>query len=178
MKKAVFLDRDGTVIRDMVYLNDPNQIYFFDESYAALSMLHNAGYLLILVTNQSGVARGLVQIENLHKINEIVVDTYAKHNIPIAAVYYCPHPVDGGCSCRKPKPGMLLDAAKKFDIDLKNSWMVGDRLTDVDAGLAAGCRSVLLTEAHPEKMPTGAFVTVNVLEAATVILKESNPLIA
>jgi D-glycero-D-manno-heptose 1,7-bisphosphate phosphatase len=176
MRKAVFLDRDGTIIRDMIYLNDPEKIEVFAESYPALKMLHDRGYLIILVTNQSGVARGFVQLENLHKINQLIGEDFKNHDTVITDVFYCPHPVDGGCECRKPNTGMLKDAARRHGIDLKLSWMIGDRMTDVEAGRRAGCRSILLqNETTPpidQQWSAPEIICRDVLEAAELIISE------
>jgi D-glycero-D-manno-heptose 1,7-bisphosphate phosphatase len=180
MKKAVFLDRDGTIIKDMIYLNDKNQIETFTESYPALELLHSAGYVIILITNQSGVARGLVQIENLEEINALIIEDFGKQKILISGAYYCPHPVDGGCECRKPNAGMLKKAAQEHGIDLTVSWMVGDRMSDVEAGRRAGCRSILLQNGTTPMIDEGfakpTKVCANVLEAAQFILKNQNAL--
>ncbi|MCC6278290.1 MAG: HAD-IIIA family hydrolase, partial [Oligoflexia bacterium] len=137
--------------------------------------LNQAGFLVILATNQSGVARGLVQESNLKKINEIIIKDFKSHGATIHDVYYCPHPVDGGCSCRKPNAGMLEQAAKKHDIDLKKSWMVGDRMTDVECGRRASCRSVLLQNNETPPIDPAfdppEHVTENILTAAQLILK-------
>jgi D-glycero-D-manno-heptose 1,7-bisphosphate phosphatase len=175
-KKAVFLDRDGTIIRDMIYLNDPTKIEVFKESYPALKLLHDNGYLIVLVTNQSGVARGVVQLENLHKINDLISEDFGRRETVISAVYYCPHPVDGGCECRKPNAGMLKEAAIKYEIDLSVSWMIGDRMTDVECGRRAGCRgSILLqNETTPPIDPNFEkpnIVCRDVLDAAELILR-------
>lgn len=178
MKKAVFLDRDGTIIRDMIYLNDPAQIEVFKESYPALKLLHDAGFLIILATNQSGVARGVVDEKNLHQINALITQDFKDKETLITEVYYCPHPVDGGCECRKPNAGMLKTAAEKYHIDLAQSWMVGDRMSDVEAGRRAGCRgSILLqNETTPPPDPNyekSSIVCHDVLEAAHLILNKS-----
>jgi D-glycero-D-manno-heptose 1,7-bisphosphate phosphatase len=175
--KAVFLDRDGTVIRDSIYLNDPAGIETFKESYPALELLHKHGFLIFLVTNQSGVARGLVQEENVKIINDIIIKDFTDRKSPITAAYYCPHPVDGGCLCRKPNSGMLETAAKEYNIDLKQSWMVGDRMSDVEAGRRAGSRGILLqNETTPpiEKLYAAPeIICSDVLDAAKLIIRES-----
>ncbi len=172
MKKAVFLDRDGTIIRDMVYLNDPAAIDVFTESYEAIKLLNQAGYVIILVTNQSGVARGIVQEPILKQINQIIVDDFRKNGAEILDVYYCAESVDSNHANRKPNPGMLLDAAEKHQIDLKQSWMVGDRMTDVDAGLRAGCKSILLQNSTTPKFEISETLVVasEMLDAARIIL--------
>src|SRR6185312_1891801 len=118
MKKAVFLDRDGTVIRDMVYLNDPSKIEIFPESYEAISLMNSAGFMVILVTNQSGVAKGIVQVENILKIHEILRATFEKKAAVIHDAFYAPFAADSDHFHRKPNPGMLMEAAQKYGIDL------------------------------------------------------------
>jgi D-glycero-D-manno-heptose 1,7-bisphosphate phosphatase len=176
MAKAAFLDRDGTIIRDMVYLNDPAKIEVFKESYEAIKLLNKNGFLVILATNQSGVARGIVDETVLRKINAIIAEDFKNHGAVITDTYYCPHPVDGGCQCRKPNPGMLVQAAKKYGIELDKSWMVGDRMTDVVAGLGAGCGSILLqNETTPPidpAYPKPEIICQNILTAAQLIVKK------
>lgn len=178
MKKAVFLDRDGTIIKDMIYLNDPEKIFVFPEAYEAITILNKAGYLIILATNQSGVARGIVKEENLKLINQMIIDDFKKRDALIHDVYYCAEAVDSGSFHRKPSPGMLLEAAKKYDIDLKKSWMVGDRMTDVEAGRRAGCRSILLkNETTPPiegDFEAAENILHDILEAARFILKRGD----
>jgi len=176
MKKAVFLDRDGTVIIDRVYLNDPKGISVYPESYDALQLLHTEGYLIFLVTNQSGVARGFVQEENVKIINSMIIEDFASKGSLISGAYYCPHPVDGGCECRKPNPGMLKAAALEHGVDLKKSWMVGDRMSDVEAGRRAGTKSILLLNETTPPIDGGfddaEFSRENILEAAKLIVIE------
>ena len=136
-------------------------------------MLNDQGFLVILSTNQSGVARGVVVEENLIKINELIIEDFKNHGVTITAAYYCPHPVDGGCECRKPNSGMLKTAAAKYSIDLKDSWMVGDRMTDVEAGRRAGCRTILLKiQATPPIDPAYVkpeIICSDILDAAKII---------
>jgi D-glycero-D-manno-heptose 1,7-bisphosphate phosphatase len=176
--KAVFLDRDGTIIIDHIYLNDPNRIDVFEESYPALELLHQKGYLIFIVTNQSGVARGFVQEENVKKINEIIIADFKEKKSLITAAYYCPHHVDGGCICRKPNPGMLQLAAQTYNVDLKKSWMVGDRMSDVEAGRRGGARGILLqnktTPPIDNLYDKPEFICSDVLEAAKLIIKNDN----
>lgn len=177
MKKAVFLDRDGTIMIDKVYLNDPAGIEVYKESYPALNLLHKEGFLIFLVTNQSGVARGIVQEENVKRINNVIIEDFKNRGTGISAAYYCPHPVDGGCACRKPNPGMLENGAKEFGVDLKQSWMIGDRMTDVEAGRRAGARSILLqnktTPPIEGAFAVAEFICNNVLDAANLIIEKT-----
>lgn len=177
-KKTVFLDRDGTLIIDKIYLNDPDQIVYLPGVFEALGRLRDAGYQFIMVTNQSGVARGIVSLENLEEIHRRMRVAFAEHGIEFRAIYYAPYAVDSNHPLRKPAPGMLLKGAEECEADLKSSWMIGDRLSDVVAGHRAGCRSVLLTgveqpdsaaaaEAQPE------FVVDTLMQAADKILSVS-----
>jgi D-glycero-D-manno-heptose 1,7-bisphosphate phosphatase len=142
--KTVFFDRDGTLIIDKIYLNDPEQITYLPGVFEALQELRDAGYKFVVVTNQSGVARGIVTIENLHEIHRRIEVEFAKHGITFAGFYYAPYSVESNHELRKPNPGMLLAAENDHGIDLTRSWMIGDRGSDVVAGHRAGCRTILL----------------------------------
>ena len=177
MNKGVFLDRDGTVIRDVVYLNDPKRIEIFPESYEAIKKLNENGFLVFLVTNQSGVARGYVTEDMVKHINKLLVDEFKSKGALISDCSYCPHPVDGGCECRKPNAGMIKELASKHDVNLSNSWMVGDRMSDVVAGLNAGCRSILLqndlTPPIDTQFAPAETIKKDILETAQFILAET-----
>ena len=143
-RKAIFFDRDGTLIIDKVYLNDPEQIEYLPGVEDALTKLRDAGYTFVIVTNQSGVPRGLVTIENLDEIHRRIVKKFAAVNISFAGIYYAAHSVESNHYLRKPNPGMLQTAAEDLGLDLEQSWIVGDRMSDAEAGTRAGCRSVLI----------------------------------
>ncbi len=144
MKKAILLDRDGTIIEDKIYLNDPEQIVYLPNVFEALRKLRDQGFVFAIATNQSGVARGIVQIHNLDEIHRRIQAEFSRHGIDILKFYSAPFMTDTNHPLRKPNPGMLLEAAREFGIDLSQSWMIGDRMTDVEAGHRAGCRCVLL----------------------------------
>lgn len=151
MNKAVFIDRDGTLIRDVPYNANPALIEFLPDAIETLSVLKKNKFLLILISNQSGVARGFFSVEQLEEMHDVIQQTLSNFNVKLNAIYYCPHHPEGKikeyaieCKCRKPKPGLILKAATKYNIDLNNSWMVGDILNDVEAGNAAGCKTILL----------------------------------
>ena len=151
MNKAVFLDKDGTLIHDFPYNVDPEKIVLQHNLITGLKHLQENGYTLILITNQAGIAYGYFKPEALLLVEEKIKTILNKHGIILSGFYYCPHHIDGSielynidCDCRKPKPGMLLKAAGDFNIDLKNSWMIGDILNDIEAGNKAGCRSILI----------------------------------
>lgn len=174
LKKTVFFDRDGTLIIDKVYLNDPEQIVYLEGVFQALKELRDAGFQFVVVTNQSGVARGLVTLDNLHEIHRRIAAEFAQHDIQFAGFYYAPYSVESNHEMRKPNPGMLLAAHEEHGIDFSRSWMVGDRGSDVVAGNRAGCRTVLLdgiesAETIAEIKP--GCVAHTILEAARFILK-------
>lgn len=175
-KKVVFLDRDGTIIEDKIYLNDPKQIVYLPNVFEALKLLHADGYEFVIVTNQSGIPRGLVQEENLNEIHRIIEADYAKHDVPILGFYWAPHLPDSDHPLRKPDVGML-DAAEKDHgpIDFAASWMIGDRMTDVECGHRKGCKSIFLTITEdPADSPfkKAEFETDDLLEATKFILKK------
>lgn len=144
MRAAVFLDRDGTIIEDEGYLADASKIRFVPGALAALRAFRERGFLLVVISNQAGIARGLITPAQHAEIDGRVKALLAAEGVPLDAAYYCAHMPGDGCACRKPEPGMLLQAARDLDIELARSFMVGDKLSDVAAGHAAGCRTALL----------------------------------
>ncbi len=150
-RRAVFLDKDGTLIEDVPYNVDPQKIRLAPGAMEGLTALHESGYALIVVSNQSGVARGLFPERALCEVEHALRRQLAEFGVPLAGFYYCPHHPHGSvlpyaiaCRCRKPAPGMLRRAAVDLGIDLAESWMVGDILDDIEAGRRAGCRTVLI----------------------------------
>ena len=141
MIPAVFLDKDGTLVVDVPYNVDPARIELAPFARDAAQALHAAGYALVVVTNQSGIARGLFDAKALLPVKARLAELLG---VPLAGFYHCPHGTDDGCACRKPAPGMLLEAAANLGIDLTRSWMIGDILNDVEAGRRAGCRTILV----------------------------------
>lgn len=180
-EKAVFLDRDNTLIEDPGYINDPKQVELLPAVADALIQLRKSGYKLVVVSNQSGVARGIVTEEVLGKIHQKMLDLLRSENAYIDRIYYCPYHPDGvikkytkESDMRKPSAGMLLLAAKEMDIDLEKSWVVGDSYRDVIAGKIAGCRTILINSpVHPPERkssdPDPDRKVVNIKEAANVI---------
>ena len=174
-KRAVFLDRDGVINRALVRESKPypprsaEDFEILPEVPEACARLKAAGYLLVVATNQPDVGRGTLSrecVEDLHRVMCL--------RLPVDAVEVCYHPGKGAsnCDCRKPRPGMLLHAARQLEIDLKRSWMVGDRWRDIDCGHAAGCRTVFIDRGYSEELrqqPDGR--VANLLEAAGLILK-------
>lgn len=148
--RAVFLDRDGTLVEDVGYLTDPSQLKLLSGSIEGLRLLQDH-FLIVMVTNQSAIARGLLDVHGLQQIHEELAENLQRHNISLDAIYVCPHHPDGcvspynvECYCRKPQPGMLIRAKGDFQIQLSRSYMVGDQDYDVIAGQRAGVAATVL----------------------------------
>jgi D-glycero-D-manno-heptose 1,7-bisphosphate phosphatase len=176
-KRAIFLDRDGTIIVDRGYSVDASAFEFLPGALEGLKRLHEAGYLLIIITNQSGVARGYFDEASLWLYNAEFAVSMRKQGVAISATYYCPHYAEGAvpsytrlCSCRKPEPGMILKAAKELNIDLRASWMIGDSPADTGAGRAAGCRTIRIGLSGSDEPPAN-FDAPDLSMAADIILK-------
>jgi histidinol-phosphate phosphatase family protein len=144
--RAVFFDRDGTLIVDHGYLSLPEEVEFVPGAIEVLQALQNQNFLLIVVSNQSGVGRGLITQTQADAVDGRFRALLAENGIRLAAAYYCPHAPDARCNCRKPEPGLLRRAAEELQIDLSESYMVGDKTSDCEAGEAAGCRAVLIAK--------------------------------
>jgi D-glycero-D-manno-heptose 1,7-bisphosphate phosphatase len=173
-RRAVFLDRDGVlnaaVVRDGVPRppGDVDEVEVLPGVEGACNRLRNAGFELVVVTNQPDVARGTQTMEAVRRINDALLMT-----LPLDEVIVCPHDDADGCACRKPKPGMLVDAAQRRGIDLSASFMVGDRWRDVEAGVRAGCRTVFVDRGYDE-CPVQPDATVSDLGEAAVWILETD----
>ena len=145
-KKAIFLDRDGVINKEVSYLSNPNDFEFIEGSIKALKILKQKGFLIIIITNQAGIARGFFTEETLEAIHSKMIRILKQNNIELDDIYYCPHHPEftGPCDCRKPNTGMLLKAQLEYNIDLTNSYIVGDTLNDIQTGKAARCKTVLV----------------------------------
>ena len=189
MNKAIFIDKDGTLVKDVPYNVKPELVSYSGFAMDALKLLQDEGYLLIIVTNQSGIAKGyFTELELAILINKIRTDM-AGHGIDIAGFYYCPHFPDTAlpefnktCTCRKPAAGLILQAASDFQIDLSRSWMIGDILDDMEAGKRAGCKTILLnvgneTEWQMNDYRLPNFYADNLIAAAQIILNDANSIV-
>ncbi len=181
--KAIFLDRDDTLIADPGYINDPDQVQLLDGVPAALKAFRRLGYRLVLVTNQSAVARGIITEEQLQAIHERLETQLAQQSADLDRIYYCPYHPDGNVKKyrrasedRKPRPGMLLRAAKDMKLKLEDSWCIGDRPSDIQAGAEAGCRTILVNTHSPVSDASGEvkpdFVAVNLREAVNIVKQQ------
>lgn len=139
LNKAIFLDRDGVLNENRSdYVKTIHELKILDIG-SSIKKLKDNNFLIIVITNQSAINRGLTTYENVNQIHFSIQEYLKKYNVQIDAFYYCPHHPDDHCSCRKPQPGLILQAAKDFNIDLISSWMVGDMDTDIQAAINAGC---------------------------------------
>jgi len=151
MNKAVFLDRDGTINVDTGYVHKIKDLKFERRAIKGLKEMQNLGYLLIIITNQSGIGRGLYAEDQYHKFMDYMYRQLEMDGIKIDRDYFCPHHAKEGrgkyktdCDCRKPKIGMLDQAVGDFDINISSSWVIGDKTADIEMGIRAGCRTILV----------------------------------
>ena len=181
--KAIFLGRDDTLIKGPGYINDPDQVSLLGGAADALAQLKKMGYMLVVVSNQSGVARGIVTEKALAKIHKRLEDLLAAQKVFLDKIYYCPYHPEGvvkkyrkESNLRKPSPGMLTKAARQLDIDLTQSWAIGDNIRDVTAGFAAGCKTILVNH-NPDldcpkpSDPKPDYRAVNLKEVVNIIKK-------
>lgn len=182
-RAAIFLDKDGTLVDDIPYNVDPALVRLAPGAAEGTAALHDAGYLLVVVSNQSGVARGYFDEKSLGPVGNRLEELLGAAGAKLAGFYYCPHHPEGivpaysvGCQCRKPRPGMLLAAADDLGIDLSSSWLIGDILDDIEAGRTAGCRTVLIKNGNETEWDLGQRrvpdrLAANFTEAVDWILK-------
>ena len=181
---AVFLDRDGTINEEVGYLSRMEQLRILPQTFEAIRLVNDAGMKAVVVTNQSGIARGYFTEEFVRSVHDRINELLAARGARIDGFYVCPHhPVYGNgiykqeCSCRKPKPGMLLRAAAEFNIDLSRSYMIGDMLKDIETGKKLGVKGILVRTGYGMNivrtdMP--AYIAEDILEAVQWILKDRN----
>jgi histidinol-phosphate phosphatase family protein len=176
MSRAVFLDRDGTIVPDEPYLDDAGKLELYPGAAKAIARLRNAGFKVVIVTNQSGVGRGLFSEEKLREINERLKAMLREEGAEFDALYYCPHRPDDGCPCRKPATGMIDRASEAMSISLGDSYVVGDDIVDVELARKAGAKSVLVLTGHGMETRSVAkpdMVTEGLAQAVDWILRDS-----
>ena len=178
VRRAVFLDRDGTINADTGYVARPDEVRLLPRAPEGLKALAAAGYALVIVSNQSGIARGMMTPEQADAVEARVLELLRQHGAVVEAAYRCPHLPEGriaayaiDCECRKPKPGLILLAARERGYDLARSWTIGDSARDVEAGLAAGTRAILIAPPAPPGADAGLTRAADLLEAAAVVAR-------
>jgi len=185
MNKAVFLDRDGTINKDVNYLNHPDQVELIAGSAEAVKLLNDNGFMVVVITNQSGVARGIIDEEKLPLIKKRLCSLLKESGAKIDGYYYCPHYPEGKikkyaikCDCRKPQPGMLKSAAEDLDIDLGKSYVVGDKICDVELGRNGGAVAIMVKTGYGAAEaakcdPPPDYTAENLIDAAQWIIKNN-----
>jgi histidinol-phosphate phosphatase family protein len=175
----VFLDRDGTINREVHHLSDPNQLELLPGAAEGLLALYRAGCPLIIVSNQSPIGRGMFTEDRLREINGRLSEMLAAEDVQIAGWYWCPHAPWEGCTCRKPAPGLFIKARDEMGVILEESWVVGDRLADLCAGREVGAKAILVATGYgqseyalPEAQACVDYFVPTLREAAEVILRE------
>ena len=186
-KPAVFLDRDGTINVDKHYLHKIADFEFIPGAVQAIKTLKKAGYVVVVVTNQSGVARGYFDLEDVNLLHDHIQKELADSRTGIDAFYICPHHPEKGigtfrkeCDCRKGRPGLLLQASRDLDIDLQRSFMIGDKIADIEAGEKAGCQTILVLTGYGQESlqqidENRVTVCRDLAAAVELILHKKNP---
>lgn len=180
MKKAVFLDRDGVIIEQVAYLSSPDQVKLIPGAVEALRLIHRHGDLAVVISNQSGVGRGYFTAETVEAAHARIQELLAPDGEKVDAFYYCPHAPDEQCACRKPKPEMILRAAREYGLAVEKSLMLGDRMSDLECGVNAGCaRSALVltgygAEQEPKVREAGFPVYRDFLAATEAFYAETD----
>ena len=157
-RRAVFLDRDGTLIQDTGFLADSGLVQLLPGAIAALREFAQRGFALVIVSNQSGVGRRIISPEDAESVHERVVAALAAGGVRLSGAFYCFHAPSEQCVCRKPSPGLLFNAARDLNLDLEASYMIGDRASDIEAGRRAGCKTVLLNSSREETVAPPEFL--------------------
>lgn len=170
--KVIFLDRDGVINQEIGYLHHAKDFKFIDGLFEACKHFLSIGYKLVIVTNQSGIARGYYQVEDFYSLTNWMLQQFNKQGVDILDVFFCPHGPMSACMCRKPQPGMFLDAREKHDIDMENSWMIGDKETDITAANTAGVTNTILVKSGhiADELNTNAkFILESIKESTKII---------
>ena len=142
--KTIFLDRDGVINKEVNYLHKIKDVEFIDGIFETCQYFNNLGYSIIIVTNQAGISKGFYDLNDYEILNKWILSQFKYHNIEILDVLHCPHSPESRCSCRKPEPGMLLYAKKKHHIEMQDSWLIGDKETDIEAAISADIPNTIL----------------------------------
>jgi D-glycero-D-manno-heptose 1,7-bisphosphate phosphatase len=181
MHRAVFLDRDGTINEEMGYINHLSRFHLLPGSAEAIARLNQAGLKVVVATNQSGAARKYFPASLIGQVHSLMLEKLTRHQARVDAIYVCQHHPDEGCTCRKPRPGLLHQAAQELDLDLDRSYVVGDRYNDVQLAASVGAKGILvltgygrgeLAHFQGERLVKPHFIAADLLEAAAWILED------
>ena len=170
--KVIFLDRDGVINKEIGYLHKSKDFKFIDGVFEACKNFQSLGYKLIIITNQSGIARGYYKEEDFHILTKWMLVQFENEGVDILDIFFCPHGPKSTCKCRKPQPGMLLEARDKYTINMEDSWMIGDKEVDVSAANAAGVNNTILVKSghRVDEMNTKAkFILESIKESIQII---------
>ncbi len=143
-RKVIFFDRDNTLIIDKNYMHDPDDLQFYSDSFSALKIMQSKGFEFIIITNQSGIGRGIFSVGQMHQFNSTMIERFKEEGIEFLDLKFCPHAPEDGCSCRKPSPIMINECLSIYDIDTSQSYMIGDKVIDAQCGEAAGVMGVTI----------------------------------
>ena len=170
--KVVFLDRDGVINEEVGYLHKIKDFKFINGVIDSCNYFLSLGYQIIVVTNQSGIGRGLYKEEDFHILNQWMLDNFEQEGVRILDVFFCPHGPDDNCYCRKPKPGLFKDAKEKHGIDMNKSWMIGDKEADIEAANNAGIsQTILVRSGHiiDEDATKSKYILDSIIDIVDVI---------
>lgn len=174
---AIFLDRDGTIIEDKGYINDISLVEFFPNTISALNKLQDH-FLLFIITNQSGISKGIVSESEVITVNKYIENYLRKKDISIYKTFFCPHKNEDNCDCKKPKPYFINQAAKNYNLDLSRSFIIGDHPSDIECGINAGVNTIYLLSGHGKKhldeLKHDVTICKNINEASDFILSTIN----
>jgi D-glycero-D-manno-heptose 1,7-bisphosphate phosphatase len=175
-KKIVFLDRDGVINKEVGYLHKIEDFKFIDGVFDACLYFQSLDYLIIIVTNQSGIGRGYYNKNDFHVVNNWMLEQFSHQDIKVLDVFFCPHRPESTCNCRKPQPGMFIQANDKHDIDMNNSWMIGDKEADMQAANAAGINNTILVKSGhtiDERNSNATYIIDSIAQAKEIITSQS-----
>ena len=174
--KTIFLDRDGVINKEINYLYKIENFEFIDGVFDACLFFQNLNYQIIIISNQSGIARGFFSEKDYHILSKWLIKQFKENGVSILDTYYCPHAPDACCNCRKPKPGMLIKAIDEYNIDVEMSWMIGDKETDIEAANLAGIKNTILVRSgHPiDETNSNAKFIIDSIKHSIGLIKETS----
>lgn len=168
-KKIVFLDRDGVINKDHGYVGQIEEFEFVDGVFEACKYFSSLGYEIIVITNQSGIGRGYYTQEDFEKLTTYMLEKFKENGIKILKVYYCPHSPDIDCSCRKPNIGMIKNACNDFEIDLNKSWLIGDKISDIETAINANIKNHILISDKKSEISNASFIANSLFDTMDII---------